>query len=70
MTDKEMFTATYKQVGINLKFYDYEGWDVCTLSVGQTEEGVSSDKIQGYSGYVTHLYFDKSGKFIEQIIGE
>jgi hypothetical protein len=72
-TDLEKFIELYKSVGIELKPVVNE-MDVKNgyqyLEISNDEYGTVTEKTTGYNGFYTRIYFDESGKFIQQGIWE
>lgn len=65
MTDLEKFIDTYKQFGIEVKTYEFEGEIIVNLN-GYKPNDTESDKFGGYAGFCSVLGFTKEGKFIYQ----
>jgi len=70
-SDLEKFIDLYKSVGIELEVKKSEppdeGVQMITIEVNEYN---MSKSITGYNGFYTNIYFDESGKFIQQGIWE
>ena len=68
MSDIEKFKKLYKSFGIICNEIEEKGNRCIRLSKdGDCEEGDTvSEKLDGYSGFLSEILFDKNGKFISQ----
>lgn len=68
MSDMDRFIELYKSVGIELEPTQNIFNNFCGATYAlQLEEG-RTQKISGYTCFLTVLYFDAYGRFIEQAV--
>ena len=71
MTDLEKFIGCYKQFGVEIKTFEFDGKTRVVLirdsdEYMHGEAATSSDKFGGYNGFFSELELDQNGKFLTQ----